>query len=77
MLMNIQALYNFAASNSIKAAFFARKDLVIPVITEKTRALFFGDEDKKTESSTDNSQAGEIIKTILLSGLSFGVKLSL
>ena len=76
VMMNMQALYNLTSSNNLAAAFSARKDLVIPVITEKTRALFFGDEDKKTESSTDNSQAGEIIKTILLSGLSFGVKLS-
>ena len=80
LLANLDASYKTTivktAAVKVTAEFFISKDIVLPVMTEKTKLLF------RSKNNQQPSNVKELdlqfnFKTILLSGLSLGVKISL
>ncbi len=76
IFLNAQLSYSFR-TDLINAEIFARKDFIIPYISKKTQNCFIDDSSSSDNSFSDSLDIKELLKTILLSGVSLGARIEL
>lgn len=76
MLFMIRAkvLYSHSFSSSVKSDFFLQKDLALPLIKSKTKALFSGESEEEIKAQSSDFSTS-LLRTTLLSGLSLGIQI--
>ena len=76
LFFNAQLSYNLHTAD-FNSEFFIRKDFIIPYISKNTQNCLTQNEKSSESTSSGSVDVKSLLKTILLSGLSVGVKLEI